>query len=210
MRKWIVGLVSAVSIVAVSMGLLMSTGAPVSTSTTLSASTPDSLSEGIQVHGDWAIEVRNPDGTVAEHREFQNAFMAPEVLANLLTRSRFLAGWEIRTNGGLEPYVIKEDGLLNPSIYFGMVVPDTTTAGLVVESFSGKVKLTANYDATTGGSVNQVGSHVWHCPVPHEYDTNAPGHAGCQNTRFTNAALIPHISVEEGQTVNIEVTISFS
>jgi len=29
--------------------------------------------EGITVHGHWTIEVRNPDGTVVTHREFENA-----------------------------------------------------------------------------------------------------------------------------------------
>jgi hypothetical protein len=29
--------------------------------------------EGIQVHGYWTIEVRNPDGSVTAHREFENA-----------------------------------------------------------------------------------------------------------------------------------------
>jgi hypothetical protein len=29
--------------------------------------------EGIKVHGHWTIEVRNPDGTVVTHREFENA-----------------------------------------------------------------------------------------------------------------------------------------
>jgi hypothetical protein len=30
-------------------------------------------SEGIQVHGHWTIEVRNPDGTLAGRTEFENA-----------------------------------------------------------------------------------------------------------------------------------------
>ena len=30
-------------------------------------------SEGIKVHGRWVIEVRNPDGSVAQHREFNNS-----------------------------------------------------------------------------------------------------------------------------------------
>ncbi|MGC2530119.1 MAG: hypothetical protein WA639_20420, partial [Candidatus Acidiferrum sp.] len=30
-------------------------------------------SEGIQVHGHWTIEVRNPDGKVVSHTEFENA-----------------------------------------------------------------------------------------------------------------------------------------
>src|SRR2546423_15522419 len=29
--------------------------------------------EGIKVHGHWTIEVRNPDGTLVTHREFENA-----------------------------------------------------------------------------------------------------------------------------------------
>src|SRR5437879_3747133 len=33
--------------------------------------------EGIQVHGAWTIDVREPDGTLVEHREFENAFQNP-------------------------------------------------------------------------------------------------------------------------------------
>lgn len=29
--------------------------------------------EGIKVHGHWTIDVRNPDGTLAQHREFENS-----------------------------------------------------------------------------------------------------------------------------------------
>src|SRR6476660_2101480 len=29
--------------------------------------------EGIKVHGHWTIDVRNADGTLATHREFENA-----------------------------------------------------------------------------------------------------------------------------------------
>ena len=29
--------------------------------------------QGIKVHGHWTIEVRNPDGSVATHREFENS-----------------------------------------------------------------------------------------------------------------------------------------
>lgn len=37
--------------------------------------------EGIHVQGDWVIEVRNPDGSVADRREFSNDLVAPEILA---------------------------------------------------------------------------------------------------------------------------------
>jgi hypothetical protein len=36
-------------------------------------SQPRGNHEGIKVHGHWTIEVRNPDGTLATHREFENS-----------------------------------------------------------------------------------------------------------------------------------------
>src|SRR5271168_3514589 len=32
--------------------------------------------EGITVHGHWTIDVKNPDGTVASHHEFENSIAA--------------------------------------------------------------------------------------------------------------------------------------
>src|SRR2546428_3795116 len=32
--------------------------------------------EGIKVHGHWTIDVRNPDGKLVMHREFENALTA--------------------------------------------------------------------------------------------------------------------------------------
>jgi hypothetical protein len=36
------------------------------------------MQEGVKVHGDWVIEVRNPDGKLAHRREFKNALMGRE------------------------------------------------------------------------------------------------------------------------------------
>ena len=45
--------------------------------------------EGIKVHGHWVIDVRNPDGTLASHAEFENALMpsGAETLARILGRT---------------------------------------------------------------------------------------------------------------------------
>ncbi len=40
--------------------------------------------EGIQVHGHWVIEVKNPDGTLAEKREFENAYVGGGILPKIL------------------------------------------------------------------------------------------------------------------------------
>jgi hypothetical protein len=48
--------------------------------------------EGIKVHGHWVIDVRNPDGTLAQHKDFQNslvkfgaAISGDQLLAGLLS-----------------------------------------------------------------------------------------------------------------------------
>jgi hypothetical protein len=37
--------------------------------------------EGIQVHGHWVLEIRNPDGSVAQRKEFENSLTPPSGLA---------------------------------------------------------------------------------------------------------------------------------
>src|SRR5438034_4820551 len=39
----------------------------------------DARHEGIQVHGHWTIEVREPDGTRVSYDEFDNALASPPV-----------------------------------------------------------------------------------------------------------------------------------
>jgi len=40
-------------------------------------SVPNGNHEGITVHGHWTIEVRNPDGKLVSHTEFENALVQP-------------------------------------------------------------------------------------------------------------------------------------
>ena len=49
--------------------------------------------EGIKVHGQWIIEVRNPDGTVVTRREFENALVTPGLLALILGRQNSVGLW---------------------------------------------------------------------------------------------------------------------
>jgi hypothetical protein len=42
-------------------------------------------SEGIKVHGDWTVEVRNPDGSLAVKRQFANKFIGQQLVAGLLS-----------------------------------------------------------------------------------------------------------------------------
>lgn len=69
--------------------------------------------EGIGIHGHWIIDVKNPDGTLARHAEFENGLCIAGanpnagdiLLANLLVGAVGTGGWEVR--------------LINPSIPTG-------------------------------------------------------------------------------------------
>jgi hypothetical protein len=69
---------SSVAEPATSPGVQSSSATPVLKQTsaqhsTAGSSAPKGQSEGINVHGHWTIEVRNPDGKVVSHTEFENA-----------------------------------------------------------------------------------------------------------------------------------------
>ncbi|MFZ0392383.1 MAG: hypothetical protein WCF17_02855 [Terracidiphilus sp.] len=69
---------------------------PVQSQTETPAAEPaGGLNQGITVHGHWVIEVRNPDGSLAQRREFENSLMP----AGKLAIAALLAGNV--TGGGL-------------------------------------------------------------------------------------------------------------
>src|SRR5271166_4250399 len=41
-----------------------------------------SINQGLKMHGHWVIDVKNPDGTLVQHRDFENALesSAPQFL----------------------------------------------------------------------------------------------------------------------------------
>lgn len=54
--------------------------------------------EGVKVHGHWTIEVRNPDGKLVSHTEFENALVQPggaENLAAMLLGGVVVGGYVI-------------------------------------------------------------------------------------------------------------------
>jgi hypothetical protein len=52
--------------------------------------------EGIKVHGHWIIDVRNPDGSLAQHRDFENSLQdGGQFLTGLVSGYSVLAGYYI-------------------------------------------------------------------------------------------------------------------
>src|ERR1039458_1875644 len=59
--------------------------------------------EGIKVHGHWIIDVRNPDGALATHREFENSLQTTGAIAlvNSLAHTSVTGLWAVQMNGAL-------------------------------------------------------------------------------------------------------------
>src|SRR5262245_56145523 len=55
---------------------------------------------GIEAHGHWTIEIRNPNGTLAERREFENAYVGGDFLPRRLGRSQVVGLYSISFRGG--------------------------------------------------------------------------------------------------------------
>ncbi len=62
------------------------------------AKPPKPGGEGIRIHGHWIIEVKNPDGTIAQHRDFENGLVSGPGLG-MLSGDQLLAA--ILTGGGV-------------------------------------------------------------------------------------------------------------
>jgi len=63
---------------------------------------PGKPGEGIKVHGHWTVEVKNPDGSLAQHVEFENSLVGggagDMILAQLLSGEVVIADWAIQPN----------------------------------------------------------------------------------------------------------------
>ena len=168
--------------------------------------------EGIQVHGDWTLTVRNPDGTIAAHHQFKNALStstgADALLARLLLGTAVTGQWAI--NLGMSPAGGCGAG---PNC---LITESTATAG------SHSANLTKTIP-TTGpdigrlvlrGSVRFV-SLATILVVTTNVDTCAPATSpanciGAGLPEFTRKLLTQGVQVNPDQLVELKVVISFS
>jgi hypothetical protein len=73
--------------------------------TARAAKAPRGMGEGIQMRGWWTIEIRNRDGSVATHVEFENSLQlnGPAILAGLLSGNLVAGSWGIDAYGSPSP-----------------------------------------------------------------------------------------------------------
>lgn len=183
-------------------------------------SAPGGQHEGIKVHGHWIIEVRNPDGTVVTHREFENSLAAGGYpLGYFLSRQTTVGLWVVllgsgnggqvcpgsTTNGECE--LVEAADPSTGSGVFNTLVPSFTNTGT-----NQIFVLNGSYVAPAGGVIVTVSTIVASCPVAGV--VCAPGtsgnETGAYGQLFTQTGLPSAIGVSAGQTVAVTVNISFS
>jgi hypothetical protein len=174
--------------------------------------------EGIKVHGHWTIEVRNPDGTVVTHREFENSLTSSGALAlaNILSGVLAFSFWQITLSGGPEPCFESLASAGGPAPSACSVVPKSYNPFPGATSYFQTLTTTKTFSQVTlsgtavageSGSVQTVQTFIYLCST-----TVAP--AGCTQISdvegFTAATLATPVPVSTGQTIAVTVTISFS
>jgi hypothetical protein len=146
--------------------------------------------EGIKVHGYWVIDVRNPDGKLITHREFENSYSNSNVLPMILAR---------QVSTGLWTVLLIEPGGLGNIIFL-------TEPQLSVSVTGTGLTLMGSATAPATNSIVAVGTQIAPCP-----NTVAPANPCTDGTGqpFTSTSVSP-IPVATGQIIQVTVTISFS
>jgi hypothetical protein len=175
------------------------------------APAPGSPQEGIKVHGHWTIEVTNPDGSLAERREFDNAIhpAGPQTLAKVLGRQNSVGGWQITLVGAPAPFsggggIIREASYLGTEPYiFKTLTVDVPTSGANAD----KLVLSGTATAMNDGNIGLVATFVMRLnssspPLSYYPPEMAYG--------ITNTNLASPVSLLTGQQVLVTVVISFS
>lgn len=199
------------------------------------APAPKGTHEGIKIHGHWTIEVRNPDGTLAARREFENsinAYSGAQLVSAALTGGITMGGWQVALNNGVNFLEINTAGAVATYCQSLVINGGTTTTC--------SDTLTVTGPTLTGNAFNSTQTITFSgtAPVPQGFPSeilevntiNYPcaatvSIADCLSTQANVAILGVGLTARQldglngdpaalpvgaGQTVAVTVVISFS
>ena len=186
--------------------------------------------EGIKVHGHWMIDVRNPNGTLMKHHEFENALVPGPVLASLLGRTKIMGTWRIILSwpGGKEPCNTRIGSameptpclIIEPNLSVNVGAPDYVFTNLKVSAPGNSLILSGFATVGADTFIKQVGTAVSACSTDTPVSVCTGGYLPLFD--FTSATLTEPVNglcppntpcavhVSHGQIVQVTVTISFS
>ena len=228
--KWIFGTTVVGGMAALALGFMLvftgssATDRPDDTRKLAAALVTDGngMSEGIQVHGDWSIEVSDPDGTLVEKREFKNALAFPQgtdLLLWLLAGERLIDRdrWRIQLKGEAEftgeniNYVGEEFFIENAADGVRLTLDGVT--GVVERGFhlTGSTTVSISEPTYAQTVINTVKTIAQgQCT---EWDIENTGPCGTDEALvydFTEHTLNDPVTIKQDQKVKVEVKISFN
>jgi len=173
------------------------------------------LAEGIEVHGHWVIEVKDPDGKTVERREFDNALnnIGAEALSRILARQQILIEWFVNISGseGMSPCL-----LLGP---FRCIITEFTAGPALFPTleatvddtvqFNQKLVLNGTATAQRNGNITSVGTQVRTCTASVTGTFCQTNPSSGFKYPFTGTVLPSPVDVLQGQEIQVTVTISF-
>jgi hypothetical protein len=156
--------------------------------------------EGIKIHGHWVIDVRNPDGKLVTHREFENAYSGTHILPGILGRHFSLGFWIVTFNAISKNYIVTEPLYTN-------FLADSYNLSVYPNAQETVLYLSGSFTPSTSDTIGAVNTSAEVCP------NTIPPLTPCQNgdtDPFTGTTLSPGVSFVGGQIVQVTVTITFS
>jgi len=188
-------------------------------------------SEGIAMHGHWIIDLKNPDGTIVEHRDFENSLQSATSLLQLAAGNNTVGDLAINfssVNGaalcaagqnsscnliasasagaGLFPCTGAPAGICTPGL---TEVTDLTT---------GNITLSGMVTVAQAGSVNYVATDILTCLPPGTPTFSNIPPSACYAQNFTGdvyygiltGTSIAPLAATAGQVISFTVVLSFS
>ena len=152
-------------------------------------------SEGIKVHGDWVIDVRESNGTLVSHHEFKNALTTEgkQLLAALLAGAPSERRWTVSMVGEF----IREISCFG----FMSCTLSQDANSLTIAAEGDHFVLTGQATMDSTGKIWMVGTSVTPCQQV----------VACPPYSFTSKNFDPtRIAVTAGQIVQVKIVISFS
>ena len=220
-----------------------STGAPKSAVPEPSPAFEDAgggIHQGLHLHGHWVIDVKNPDGTIAEHRDFENAIASDGqgylvgLLSGYLVPGDFMIVLE--TTGSASPCLatLSACGIVRslstyPALEYcsnylcatGLTVTPSFGSGGFGGPFS--LVLAGSITANQAGSIGLVYSSMSTCANtgytsttnPSSVETGSPASCVTQTSPqpwygTLSSATIMPVNVVKNQIIQVSVTITFS
>ncbi len=217
LRNWcrMMSLAAALAIVLADVAL--ATGQSAAVRPTPASAEGAGPQEGIKVHGQWVLEVRNPDGTLAERRDFQNAYVG--TLQAFLGRGVTPGPWWIllddatATNpqaclrGGAAAGCALLEGPAGPDFSLVTAAIASTALRVTAEDQPIRLLLSGSFTAAAAANITRVRTFISMCAG----DTSpASCGLGATNNTFSGTTAFAPVAVVPGRIVQVTVTFTFS